>query len=154
VRMSLIVTGTLIAVFGSLWGLRSCQREGWERMLYGPYEGVAFTDDLTNSPASVLTIASHGRLEIYELPSETAPVLAPRSEDGTIQWSRMLVPQRRLDDGRTERAAVRELRLHRVERDRDGYEVFITCDWDWGGREGGLIDLDGDYGFKSFRLSW
>ena len=150
-----IAIATLIPLLGvSIVGLRSCQREGWERTLFGPYAGIPFTGDLTNPPASVLPIPSHGRLEVHELPSHTAPVVALRSEQGVIQWSRLLVPERHLDDGRTEHAGVRELRLHRLERDRVGYEVFITCDWDWGGREGGLIDLDSAYGFKSFRLSW
>jgi hypothetical protein len=31
-----------------------------------------------------------------------------------------------------------KLRLQRIERDRQGYGVFFTCDWDWGGKEGGL----------------
>ena len=66
----------------------------------------------------------------------------------------MLVPERQLAGGGVERAGVRELRLHRLERDGARYEVYITCDWEWGGKEGGLIDLDSEYGFKSFRLSW
>ena len=53
-----------------------------------------------------------------------------------------------------ERAGVRQLRLERIDRDSQGYRVFFTCDWDWGGKEGGLIDLDREYGFRSFRISW
>lgn len=49
---------------------------------------------------------------------------------------------------------MRELRLQGLERRNTNYVVFISCDWDWGGREGGMIELDNDYGFKSFSLSW
>lgn len=146
---------SLIVVFvGGFLAVRSCQREGWEAALTGPYRGSSFVGDITNTPVSTLPVPSRGRLEVYELPSRTAPVLVLRSEAGDIQWSRLLAPERRGRDGEIERAAVRQFRLHRLERDGAGYEVFVTCDWEWGGHEGGLIDLDSDYGFKSFRLSW
>jgi hypothetical protein len=145
------MAGALVA---GVVGLRSCQRAGWERTLLGPYVGLPFADALTNSPVSVLPLVSGGRLEVHEVPAHSAPVLALRSDAGAIHWSRLLQPERRLLDGRVEHAGMRQLRLERIERDRQGYGVFFTCDWDWGGKEGGLIDLDGDYGFKSFRIGW
>ena len=150
-----IILVSLIAVIGaSLLGLRSCQRAGWERSLMGPYSGFQFAGDITNEPVSTLSIVSHGRLEVYELASQIGPVLVLRSAAGAIQWSRLLVPEQQLDDGRVKQAWVRELRLEKLERDKNSYEVLFSCDWDWGGKEGGLIDLDSDYGFKSFRISW
>jgi hypothetical protein len=155
VKAKWIVPAALVAlVAASVLGIRSCQRAGWESSLRGPYFGLPFTGALTNRPTSVLAVRSHGELEVYELASYSAPVLVLRSDAGAVQWSRVLVPERRLDDGRVERAGVREVRLKRLERDKHGREVFFICDWDWGGREGGLIDLDSDYGFKSFRISW
>lgn len=150
----IIAVTAVFLLAASVLGIRSCQRAGWESSLRGPYVGEAFTDHLTNSPVSVLPITSVGKLEVYELASHTNPVLALRSEAGAVQWSRLLVPEQQFGDGPVERARVRELRLKRLERDRHGHEVFFTCDWDWGGREGGLIDLDTEYGFKSFRISW
>lgn len=144
----------IIAIVGGVFGLRSCQRAGWESSLFGPYTGQPFEGEIANPPVSMLTIPSHGRLEVYELVSEQVPVLVLRSERGAVLWSRWVLPERRLDDGSVIRAGVRQLRLVRLERDRHGFEVFFTCDWDWGGMEGGLIDLDNDYGFKSFRISW
>jgi hypothetical protein len=155
VKTAWIVLAALVALIAaSVLGIRSCRRAGWESSLRGPYVGLPFTGVLTNRPASVLAVSSHGKLEVYELASQSAPVLVLRSDAGAIQWSRVLVPEQRLDNGRVERAGVREVRLQRLERDKHGHEVFFTCDWDWGGREGGLIDLDSDYGFKSFRISW
>jgi hypothetical protein len=155
VKTTWIVLAALVALIAaSVLGIRSCQRAGWESSLRGPYVGLLFTGDLTNQPASVLPVPPQGKLEVYELASQSAPVLVLRSDAGAIQWSRVLVPEQRLDDGRVERAGVREVRLQRLERDKHGNEVFFTCDWDWGGREGGLIDLDSDYGFRSFRISW
>jgi hypothetical protein len=150
-----IVLVSLIALIGlSVLGLRSCQRAGWERSLWGPYSGLQFTGEITNTPVSALLIPLHGRLEVYELASQTGPVLVLRSKTGAVQWSRLLVPERRLDDGQLQQAWVRELRLEQLKQGDNGHQVLITCDWEWGGREGGLIDLDSNYGFKGFRLSW
>jgi hypothetical protein len=144
----------MAAIAGGVFGLRSCQRAGWEASLFGPYGGSPFAGALTNPPTSTLSIPSHGRLEVYELASEIVPVLVFRSQQGDVQWSRLLLPERRLDDGSVKRAGVRQMRLVRLERDSHGFEVLLTCDWDWGGMEGGLLDLDNNYGFKSFRISW
>jgi hypothetical protein len=155
VRRPLIIALALVVLLAAgAWAVRSCQRAGWESSLRGPYAGLPFTADLTNSPVSVLPIPSRGQLEVYELVSYTNPVLVLRSGTGAIQWARLLVPEQRFGDGRTGRAGVRELRLKRLNRAKHGYEALFTCDWDWGGREGGLIDLDSEYGFKSFRISW
>ena len=155
VKTTLIIALALVALLAaSVFGLRSCQRAGWESSLRGPYVGLPVTGDLTNSPVSVLAVPAHGELQVYELASHTNPVLVLRSATGAVQWSRLLVPEQRLGDGPLERAGVRELRLKRLECDKNGHEIFFTCDWDWGGREGGLINLDSEYGFKSFRISW
>ena len=148
---ALVLIALLVAGF---FGLRSCQREGWVRTLKGPYTGNPITGTFTNSPVSVLTLPSRGRLEVHEVASQAAPALVLRSENGAVQWARLLVPERRLDDGRVEHAGVRELRLRRIEPGGAGYAVLFSCEWDWGGKEGGLIDLDSEYGFKSFRISW
>lgn len=154
-KRTLIIAVTLVALLAaSLLGIRSCQRAGWESSLRGPYVGLPFTGDLTNPPVSVLAVQSRGEIQVYELASHTNPVLVLRSGAGAVHWSRLLVPEQRLDNGRVERAAVREVRLRKLERATHGHQVFFTCDWDWGGREGGLIDLDSEYGFKSFRISW
>ena len=150
-----IILASLISVVGaSLIGLRSCQRTGWERTLLGSFPGFEYTGNITNMPVSTLHIPSHGRLEVYELESQLGPLLVHRAETGAVRWSRLLVAERRFENGRVEYQWVRELRLEGIERNNGGYKVRITCDWDWGGREGGLIDLESDYDFKGFRLSW
>lgn len=150
-----MIVGSIIAVTSaSVIGLHSCQRAGWERLLLGPFSGLEFTGDVTNKPVSTLSIPSHGRLEVYELASQIGPVLVLRSENGALQWSRLLVPELKMDDGKVKYDAVRELRLHKLERDKNGYEILFVCVWDWGGKEGGLINLNRDGEFNSFRLSW
>ena len=121
---------------------------------FGPYTGMQFTNEITNTPVSFLAIPSSGQLEVYEPANEIAPVIVMRSKDGVLQWSRLLLPEQRFEDGQVKQAAVRDLRLKRLERDRDCYEVLFSCDWDWGGKEAGLLDLDNEYRFKSFRISW
>lgn len=145
----------LVATIGAgAFGLHSCQRAGWERSLMGPYSGREYTGELTNEPVSIISIPLHGRLEVYEPASENAPVLAMRSEAGAIQWSRLLLPERKTGNGQVQQAWVRSLRLEKLDQNRNGCEVLLTCDWEWGGKERGLIDLDSHFEFKSFRLSW
>ena len=149
-----IVLGIILSIGLAVFGWQSCQRGGWESALRGPYAGLVFTNNLTNQPVSILPIPSRGQLEVHEVAFQIGPVLALRSEAGTVQWCRLLVPERKAQDGSVERAGVRALRLRRLERDRHGYEVLFSCDWDWGGREGGFIGIDNNYAFQDFRISW
>lgn len=153
-RVSIVILCLGGVLVGGIAGLRSCQREGWERMLYGPYAGFAFAGQITNQPVSILPIRSRGQLEVYEPAGEIAPVVVLRSKTGVVEWSRLLLPEQGFEGGQLKRAAVRDLRLKRLERDRNGHEVLFSCDWDWGGKEAGLIDLDNQYRFKTFRISW
>ena len=148
---------TVICAVGlavSIWGLSSWSKDFWERTLDGPFTGAVFTGSLTTAPISVLAIPLHGQLEVHEPQSLTNPVVVLRSANGVVQWSRLIAPEIKLADGTVGRAGLRELRLKRLERRSTNYVVFITCDWDWGGKEGGLLELDNDYGFKNFSLSW
>lgn len=88
------------------------------------------------------------------MPSHTNPVVLLRSPAGDIQWSRLLIPETKRQDGGVDRAALREFRLQSWQERSTGFVVRVSCNWDWGGREGGLIALDTNYGFKSFSLSW
>jgi hypothetical protein len=149
-----ILLPCLAVLVAAAFGLRSCQRHFWERTLDGPYVGLPYNGSITNAPVSVLAIPSHGQLEVHELQSHTNPIVVLRSADGQVQWSRLFIPEKKRQDGSVDRAALHELRLQSWERRSTGCVVFVTCRWDWGGREGGLIELDADYGFRSFSLSW
>jgi len=155
VKKALWILLPCLAVLGMLFlGLRSCQREMWERALYGPFTGTPYTGSVTTAPTSVLAIRLRGQLEVHELPSYTNPVVLFRSADGSTRWSRLFVPEEKWQDGAIHYAGVRELRLRSWERRSNGAAVFFTCDWDWGGKEGGLIELGSDCEFKSFSVSW
>lgn len=143
----------LAALGAGFWGLCLSGRRFWESTLNGPFMGAPYSGSITTAPASALEIPARGRLEVHEVSPLTNPVVVFRSSSGTIQWSRLFVPERKRD-GQIERAGLRNLLLRQLEERGTGAVVVISCDWDWGGREGGLIDLDSDYGFKSFRLSW
>jgi hypothetical protein len=150
----LIFVSCLAALIVGYLGLRSSGRQFWERTLRGPFTGAAYAGSISGTPASVLAIPSRGQLEVHESQTRTNPVVLLRSPGGAVQWSRLFVPQQTRQDGTVEQAGVRELRLQSWEPRSTGVVVFVECDWDWGGREGGLIVLDGDAGFRSFSLSW
>lgn len=154
-KKTLLILLPCLAVFvATLFGLRSCQRQFWEHTLDGPFTGVPYGDSITTAPTSVLVIPARGQLEVHEVSAHTNPVVLLRLPSGDIQWSRLFLPEKKRQDGTVGRAALRELRFQSWERRSTGSVVFVTCDWDWGGKEGGLIELDTDYGFRSFRLSW
>lgn len=143
-----------VAIIAAFLLLRSASQRFWERTLDGPFTGMPYSGSITTAPASVLAIPSRGQLEVHELQSYTNPVVLLRSASGDIRWSRLFMPERKRQDVTVEHAGLRELRLRSWERCSTGSVVFVSCDWDWGGREGGLIEFDADYGFKSFSLSW
>jgi len=141
----------LVLVF---FGLRPYQRQFWERMLDGPFTGITYNASITNVPVSVLTVPSLGQFEVHEFQSLTNPVVLLRSPIGAVRWSRVLRPEKTYGDSPTY-SAVRELRLENWEQRSTGSVVYVTCDWDWGGKgEGGLIELDTNHMFRSFSLSW
>ena len=150
----LILVPCLVVLVVGVFGLRSRGPEFWERTLHGPFTGVAYTGSITGTPASVLSIPSRGQLEVHETQTRTNPIVLLRSASGDVQWSRLFIPHQKRQDGSVEQAGLRELRLRSWEQRRSGTVVLVSCDWDWGGREGGLIELDKDYGFRSFSLSW
>ena len=59
-----------------------------------------------------------------------------------------------MNDGKVKTSWLRDLRLEKLQRRSTNSVVWITCDWERGGKEGGLIYLDTELGFKYFRLSW
>ena len=147
----LLSLAALVVAF--LW-LRSTARQYWEATLDGPFTGLSYTGSVTTVPTSVLVIPLRGQLEVHELQSCTNPVVVLRSASGDIQWSRLFLPEKQWQDGTIHHASLRELRLQNWEQRGTGSVVFVTCNWDWGGREGGLIELDAEGGFKSFSVSW
>ena len=149
--ITVICAGGLAA---TIWRMRSCSHAFWERTLAGPFTGTAFIGDITTAPTSMLAIPSHGQLEVHDVQSQTNSIVLLRSADGGVQWSRLFVPEKKQPDGTVRRAGLRNLRLLTLEQRSTNYVVFIACDWDWGGKEGGIIELGNDYVFRSFSLSW
>ncbi len=148
----IVIATALLAAL--VFGMQSCQRKGWEATLIGPFPGLPYGGAFTNAPVSSLNVSPAGCLEVHEFAGLTAPVLVLRAQDGSVRWSRLLLPERRHDNGTVERAGVRDLKLREWEKRETGYCIRMTCDWDWGGPEAGLIDLNNDFGFESFRISW
>lgn len=119
----------------------------------GPFTGAVFTGALSSQPTSTLPLSGAARLEFYEVPEASVPVLVLR-RGSAVQWSRLLLPQRQEEDGSISTAAIRDARFRRCIFATSGVRVFFTCDWDWGGHEGGLIHLSSDLVFDHFGISW
>ena len=137
-----------------VWGCLRLGSSMWEATLSGPFEGTAYTGMLQTQPASVLPVRSVGQIEVHEPPGETVPVVLLRASDGTVGWTRLLRPERGDQDPAISKSFIRDLRLHRIQRSSEGYRVRLSCFWEWGGQEDGLIYLNPDYSFRAFALSW
>ena len=153
-KSTIILITSVVALTLAFLACRSLGRSFWERTLYGPYSGLPYSGSITSSPVSVLALAPHGQLEVHELSPPTNPVVLLRSPSDTVSWAQILVPEVRYTNGTVHYPGVRDFRLHHMESRSTGSVVYVSCDWDIGGEEGGLISLDLDYGFRSFSLSW
>jgi hypothetical protein len=147
-----IVSAVALFIAGVI-GFRAFTFKMWEGTLFGPYTGRAFTGELSSQPTSSLNITSGATLELHESAKFSAPILALR-RDGHIEWAHVLQPERPLRDGSFETAGVRKAQLRKRIAAHSGTRVIFSCDWDWGGRESGLIYLAGDQSFDHFGISW
>ena len=148
--IAVLVVATVLTIFG----VQRCGSSFWEATLWGPYTGTAHTQPIRTQPASILPVSGVGQLEVHEVTGETVPVLAMRGSDRRIVWAQLLRPERRDKEGVITTAFIRDLRLRKIQPDPNGYRVRLTCFWEWGGREGGLIFLNPDHSFRAFALSW
>jgi hypothetical protein len=129
----------------------------WDGTLMGPYPGRPYEGDLPKGPAAFFAVDSV-RLEVYETAGTNNPILVIRSERGDVLSRALLVPERRNGERDVIAATVRDLRMHKRKlyscHGLGGPIILITCDWEWGGREGGLLCLKDDLSFGEMWLSW
>lgn len=144
----------LVALIFAFLYLAALREDFQVRMMYGPYHGLEFSGDLPSSVTSELRLKSGGQLAVYNVSDKSAPVLVLWAPSGERQWSRLMVPIQNYKDGSTKECWLRDLKLRKLSRSEEGFEVDITCNWELGGFEGGRIYLDRHYGFKDFKLSW
>ncbi len=147
----LICIATVAA--GLMW-LAAVREDFYVRMMDGPFVGAEYSGDLPARPTSKLELRSGTRLEVYELPAQSVPVLVLRTAGGKERWKRLMKPIKRYANGSTKEAWLRELELHDFKKTGDGVVVSIACNWEFGGREGGRLYLDEQLNFREFKLSW
>ena len=133
--------------------LASCGRESyWERTLVGPFQCEPFSGQITNKPVSSLPLSPQYVLDVHLEGTTNVPILRLRQTNGTDVWARLLVAQLK---GQAEpRGRITQMTLNEVKTARDGFKVKFVCDWTGGGKEGGLVYLDANYGFRNFAMSW
>lgn len=143
----------LALLVGCIAGGRLLAFRVWEAAMFGPYTGTPFAGSLEGEASSLLELGEGAVLELHPVPGRKVPVLALRRA-GRVEWTRVLQPERTLAGGQTETTGIREAELVRRVFTRSGTRVLFNCDWDWGGREGGLIYLKPDQSFDHFSISW
>jgi len=156
-KIIIVMSIVLVVLAASILGLRHFGKGIWEAALWGPFQGKPYVGNLSDTPKSTLDL-SDGRMEVYYLSGMSNPVLVCRSESGNLISQTLLIPERTNQNGEVETAFVREFELKKPYRcsyrTSDGTHVFITCEWEWGGKEGGLLSLNNDFSFKEMWLSW
>ena len=122
--------------------------------MFGPYEGADYELPVNSTLTSTSKIKNIGSLGVYEIPDVDAPVLALRDLKDKISWAILLQPTKESEDGTITTAYLRNLKILDSTYRGDSHTIEISCDWEWGGKERGLIYLNDDYTFRNFALSW
>jgi len=151
------VTGVLILVVGLLvagWLVHMQSRKYWEATLQGPFYGREYYGELVGEPTSCIDLFGGRKLCIYHGVYCGDPVLTLQDASGSNLWARLLIPETSAPDGTVRRGRVNHVKLRGVHSDNAGLKVFISCDWDWGGNEAGIIYINPDYSFQNFALGW
>ncbi len=147
----------IVSIAGCLGCLMFVHNPMWDGTLMGPYIGVTYEEEVVGEPVSSLNLKDAG-LAIYEIEEKDNPVLIIRSKEGDLLSQTLLLPEKEYEDGEVLKAFLKDLRLHRrqyfSQHAGDGITVLITCNWEWGGKEAGLLCLNNDFSFKEMWLSW
>lgn len=126
--------------------------DSWEPHLLGPYMGEKYGGRLTGAPSSTIAVKDKSA-ELYKTLDSRGPVLALRGRDGAVMWSYVLVPSD-VVDGETNTWRINDIRFRRVKRTGSGSKLYVSCDWDHGGVEMGVVYLDANLSFKGISISW
>jgi hypothetical protein len=125
----------------------------WEKTLRR-FPGEAYAGELVAPPASQLILRDGLRMEAVPERKADTYVIVLR-EDDAVKWRRLLLAEHRAPNAATpELLWIRDLHLLSAQRRSDGWAVRFSCDWEWGGKEQGLIFLNPDYSFREVGISW
>ena len=155
-----MVKGVCLAavVLGLTWWVRDALFRGWESLALGAFTGEEYSGPLTNAPSSWLGLPGNYILEAYPTNAVRASnewaVVRLRNGRDEVVWTRVLKPEIRRKNGRVDYPFVAKVELQEYRRAKGAYKVLFGCVWGAGGREGGVLTLDGRYEFESFAISW
>lgn len=146
----------VVAAFAIIGGLNLMEKarfSAWERMLKGPYLGAEASAPGASTNLS-LSLANGTTLTLFE-DADQGTVLSFRDVSGQSRWSRLLIAEEQSKEGNgTNRTKLRNVSFQEVKKTKDGLKVVFICDWDWGGREQGVIYLSPELDFRSFAVGW
>ena len=124
----------------------------WERTLSGPFSGEPYVGRIATAPSNSLALSKNYVLDVHWEPGISNPIVRLRNADGMFPWAHVLAPH--FEEQKTPQVRISELTLREVKTSTDGFKVMVSCDWNAGGKEGGIIYLNKDYTFRSFALGW
>ena len=135
--------------------MASNRTPGWEKYLTGPFHGSEYKGALSGDVIGSLPIPEHSAvLELFRAQNSPDPVLRLRTSAGTNDWQQLLIPTALNKDGTLRRGQIKEMKLDTYQQTTEGIKVYISCDWDWGGKEPGVLYLGKNLALQAFRLGW
>lgn len=153
-KKAVIILLLLGAAVASWFAIKAFAFNQWEATLVGPFYGSNYVGQLEGLPVSLLNLQNGIILQIYRVPNCNDPILNLRSALGSNIWSRLLIPEDVASDYSKRHGQIMDIKLIRIYQHKAGYKVYMTCNWNWGGKEAGLIYLDHNFSFQSFSLGW
>jgi len=124
----------------------------WERYLLGPYMGEPYKELLSGSPNSEIRLRDN-LLQQYKTTDSRGPVLALRRSDGKLLWSFLLEPSENVQ-GKRVTWHINSITFKEVKFSKSEAKVYISCDWNHGGIENGIIYIDEYLAFKGIAIGW
>lgn len=133
-------------------GARRVQQGAWERFLIS-FQGEPFTGEIQGSPSSSLQLSDGYSVLLYER-GTNHPVLVMRSPTASNLWKQALIPKDTASDGSARRGIIHDINFKSAKSYRGGIKIYVSCNWFWGGEEGGIIYIGPDHALERFALSW
>jgi len=150
-----LAAATVVLLCLGLKTFSTMQFRYWERTLKGPYIGHPCLETNLGLPSSTLVLESADILEMYVRPNSAVPLLTLKSPHGYTKWVHCLEARELTGASSNQVWAIHEMRLKGVaEASKSGYKILVSCDWDNGGKENGLIYLTRNASFEKFALGW
>jgi hypothetical protein len=119
----------------------------WEATLKGPYQGSEVYSTSNLSSRAAISLRGGAKLVAFEAEGE-ATIVSLKNPNGEVVWSRSLVTET------ANRTKIQNVSFLGSRLSDTGVKIEISCKWEGGDKEKGMLYLTPDLKFSGFSVSW